>query len=117
MLGAPAVVRSPRISPESLAFISAQHSLGIGGSGESQSTPFDNQCGPFIQSLVRPLEGMSAGLSLPAQCIQCSGFNSFLISETLFCTKGFQLFSTPRIQKSDTVESVKHQEVDKVTSP
>ena len=56
---------------------------------------------------------MSAGLSRPAQCIQQSGYSSFLISETLFCTNGFQVFSTPLIQKSDTVESVKQRGVNK----
>ena len=115
MLGNPAVVRSPTVFSGSLAHISVRHSSGIVGSGESQmTTPSDNQSGPFIQRLdvasslgLRPLKGILAGLSLPAQCDQQSGPNSFRISETRFWTKGFQLFSTPRIQKRDTMESVK----------
>ena len=48
--------------------------------------------------------------------MQQSGFNSLLMSETLICSKGFQLFSTPGpgswIQKSVTVETVKQHGVD-----
>ena len=100
---------------QSLAFISNLHSSGIGTSWIKSSIPGSfNQSGPDLQSTLtesssgpRPLDGMSAGLSWPAQCLQQSVGVSFLISETRFCTKGFQSFSNPRIQCSATVESVK----------
>ena len=56
---------------------------------------------------VSPLDEMSAGLSLPEQCIQEFGGVSFLISFTRFWTKRFQLLFVPLIQQRTTVESVK----------
>ena len=54
-----------------------------------------------------PLDGISAGLSLPGQCFQCCGATRLLIVFTLFSTNCFHLWSKPCIQNKDTFESVK----------
>ena len=81
---------------------------GNGGGRGSLLEPFNlslSQEGPFLLSsdiassgIVRPLEGRSVGLSLPEQRVQCSSGSSLRISDTLFCTNGFQLLLTPSIQ-------------------
>jgi hypothetical protein len=98
-------------------FSSVKHCSGtsVSGSEGQCSTLRLSQSGPCLQSLLRersvglrPLEGMSAGLSLPGQWLQSWGGTNWRISSTLLCTKAFQSLSTPLIQHRATCESVKH---------
>lgn len=93
-------------------FISGLHSSGIWSSKSSklhsvifsQSESSLHSWEAASSSGLRPLDGRSAGLSLPEQWAQQPGGSSFLISETRFCTNAC---STPLIQYSATVECVK----------
>ena len=68
--------------------------------------------GPFLHRLssvgLSPLDGMSAGLSLPGQWLQSGAGTNDRISSTLFWTNGFQSLLTPLIQNKATCESMKH---------
>ena len=94
-----------------MGVISWVHSSGISISMWSSRSAVFNQSGPLIHDCssrgVRPRDGPSAGLSLPAQCLHSCGGVSAWISDTLFWTKGFQTLSVPRIQYTATVESEK----------
>ena len=57
---------------------------------------------------VSHLDWRSAGFSLPGQWFQHSTGVSFQITSTLFCTKDFQSFSMPLIQKSVTCTCRQH---------
>ena len=96
-------------------FISFKHSSGM-LQLSSSSTGFlsTNQSDPYLHSLqltgsvdVMPLEGMSAGLSIPGQCFQHSAGTIFLTSFTLFSTHSFHSLVIPLIQNSVTLESLK----------
>ena len=100
----------------SLLFISDLHSSGAakgtacssGSSLEwSHSGPCSHRGFSANSDALAPLDGMSAGLSLPGQCFQCCGATRLLIVFTLFSTNCFHSWSKPWIQNRDTFESVK----------
>ena len=108
------VINNPWINCQSLTLISAKHSPGIWHPLSWAGLPSHIQLGPSHHSMLtdnssgwRPLDGISAGLFLPEQCIQESGGISFLISFIWFWTKGFPVLSVPVIQQRTTIESVK----------
>ena len=72
-----------------------------------------SQVGPSIHKAhtdssdgLSPLEGISAGLFFPRQCLQLFTGTSVLISFTRFWTNGFHSLLSPLIQASATFESV-----------
>ena len=100
------IVSSPWTEFLSLVFISTKQLSGMGSSDSLSQNCFSrSQSGPSRQSVftdsssgAEPLDGMSAGLSRPEQCLQQSGCIKLLISVTRFCTKGFHSLSIPCIQ-------------------
>lgn len=95
-------------------FISRSQSLGMSiRSGVGASSLHLIQSGPCLHSTLvdkssggSPLEGKSAGFSLPGQCLQEPASVSLAISVTRFCTKGFHCLPCPQIQYSVTWESL-----------
>ena len=110
------VISSPWTSCWSLLLSSDKHSAGSWISSSPVlllGFPLMSQRGPtchntlvVYSSGVILLEGMSAGFSLPGQCLQQVGSISLQISVTRFWTKAFQILSLPLIQRWEILELV-----------